>query len=93
MREKVPTDIERAAAPAKPKEVNESPIVKDLMKNLKQGVLRIEDLIKLFEQQTNQQSIDKSQTEIIHKHLYRLVLLMSDLSGGMIRMADVISVN
>jgi hypothetical protein len=30
---------------------------------------------------------------MIHKHLYRLVLLMSDLSGGMIRMADVISVN
>ena len=55
--------------------------------------MRVEDLIKIFEQQTKQQSIDKSQTEIIHKHLYRLVLLMSDLSGGMIRLADVISVN
>lgn len=29
-REKVPTDLERAAAPGKPKEANESPIVKDL---------------------------------------------------------------
>ena len=89
----MPTDLERAAAPAKSKEVNESPIVKDLMKKLKQGTLKVEDLIKLFELQTKQQSNDKSQTEIIHKHLYRLVLLMSDLSGGMIRLADVISVN
>ena len=93
VREKVPTDLERAAAPARPKEVNESPIVKDLMKKLKLGALKVEDLIKLFEQLFKQQKIDKSQTEIIHKHLYRLVLLMSDLSGGMIRMADVISVN
>ena len=85
------TDLERAAAAARHN--NESETVKGLQKKLIQGYLRVEDLIKLFEQHNKQQSIDKSQTETIHKHLYRLVLLMSDLSGGMIRMADVISVN
>jgi hypothetical protein len=44
-------------------------------------------------QDAENQGVEKKLVELVHKWLYRVVILMSDLTGGMIKLSDVINVN
>jgi hypothetical protein len=66
---------------------------KDLTQKIREGKLSVEEYIKLFTLLEKKHALDKTQVELIHKHLYRIVILISDLNGGMIKLSEAISVN
>lgn len=52
-----------------------------------------EEYIKAFSEGEKRKAIEKTGIERIHKHIYRVVILISDLNGGMIKLNEVVSVN